>query len=227
MFYIKTFIGIIFQVSLFALFLLLPAPTWYWSDAIFLLGSYFLINVITSFWICAYYPASMEARLEFDFKRQPKKDKIATSIIILALALALNFITVDVFYLHIFKTPTPMSKYIGLAIFLSGYTVIVFTMIQNEFAQPVVNIQDERNQMLVDTGLYSYVRHPMYTGIMFFFSGIGLWLGSVFMATIGTIILMLAFIPRILIEEETLSGELNGYEAYLQRVKYRIIPKVY
>jgi len=67
----------------------------------------------------------------------------------------------------------------------------------------------------------------MYTGLMFFFAGIGLWLGSIFMATIGTIILMLAFIPRILIEEETLSGELNGYAAYLQRVKYRIIPKVY
>ena len=120
-----------------------------------------------------------------------------------------------------------MAKYLGLAIFVIGYSIILCTMVQNEFAQSVVNIQDERNQMLVDTGLYSYVRHPMYTGIMFFFSGIGLWLGSIFMATIGAIILMLAFIPRILIEEETLSGELNGYEAYLQRVKYRIIPRVY
>jgi protein-S-isoprenylcysteine O-methyltransferase Ste14 len=227
MLYIKTFIGIIFQVSLLALFLLLPAPTWYWYDAIFWSGFYFLINVITSFWICAYYPASMEARLEFNFKRQPRKDKIATSIIILAIALALNFITVDVFYLHIFEAPTPMAKYLGLAISVIGYTIILFTIVQNEFAQSVVNIQDERNQMLVDTGLYSYVRHPMYTGFMFFFAGIGLWLDSIFMATIGTIILMLAFIPRILIEEETLSGELNGYAAYLQRVKYRIIPKVY
>jgi len=227
MLYIKTFIGIIFQVSLLTLFLLLPAPTWYWYDAIFLSGFYFLINVITSFWICAYYPASMEARVEINFKRQPKKDKIATSIIILAMALALNFITVDVFYLHIFEAPTPMAKYLGLAIFVIGYSIILCTMVQNEFAQSVVNIQDERNQMLVDTGLYSYVRHPMYTGLMFFFSGIGLWLGSIFMATIGAIILMLAFIPRILIEEETLSGELNGYEAYLLKVKYRIIPKVY
>ena len=227
MLYIKTFIGIIFQILLFALLLLLPAPTWYWSDAIFLLGFYFLINLITSFWICAYYPASMEARLEFDFKRQPTKDKMASSIIILALGLFLNSITVDVFYLNIFKAPTFMAHYIGLAIVLFGYTIILFTMVQNKFAQSVVNIQDERNQILVDTGLYSYVRHPMYTGLMFFFAGIGLWLGSIFMATIGTIILMLAFIPRILIEEETLSGELDGYAAYLQRVKYRIIPKVY
>ena len=120
-----------------------------------------------------------------------------------------------------------MAKYLGLVIFVIGYSIILFTMIQNEFAQSVVNIQDERNQMLVDTGLYSYIRHPMYTGFMLFFAGLGLWLGSIFMATIGTIILMLAFIPRIWIEEETLSRELDGYEAYLQRVKYRIIPKVY
>ena len=227
MLYIKTFIGVIFQVLLLALLLLVLAPTWYWSDAIFLLGFYFLINVTTSFWICAYYPASMEARLEFDFKRQPKKDKIATSIIILALGLALNFITVDVFYLNIFEAPTSMTKYIGLVIFLFGYTIIIFSMVQNKFAQSVVNIQDERNQILVDTGLYGYIRHPMYTGLMFLFSGISLWLSSIFMATIGTIILMLAFIPRILIEEETLSNELDGYETYLQRVKYRIIPRVY
>jgi len=227
MLYIKTLIGIVFQVLSLALFLLLPAPTWYWFDAIFWSGFYFLINVITSFWICAYYPASMEARLEFNFKRQPKKDKLATSIIIIAVALALNFITVDVFYLNIFETPTPTAKYLGLAIFVIGYAIIFFTMVQNKFAQSVVNIQDERNQLLVDTGLYSHVRHPMYTGIMFWFAGMALWLGSVFMATIGTIILMLAFIPRILIEEETLSEELDGYKAYLQRVQYRIIPRVY
>ena len=118
MLYIKTFIGIVFQVSLLALFLLLPAPTWYWHDAIFWSGFYFLINVITSFWICTYYPASMEARLESNFKRQPKKDKMATSIIILAIALALNFITVDVFYLNIFEAPAPMAKYLGLVIFV-------------------------------------------------------------------------------------------------------------
>ena len=70
MLYLKTFLGIIFQVSLFGLFLLLPAPNWYWPDAFIWLVFYFLLNLITSFWICAYYPESMEARLESDFKKQ-------------------------------------------------------------------------------------------------------------------------------------------------------------
>ena len=227
MLYLKTFIGIIFQVALFGLFLLLPAPTGYWLDAIYWIGFYFVINLITSFWICAFYPKSMEARLNSDFKRQPKQDKMATTIILLAIALGLNTISVDVFYLNIFEAPGPVLKYIGLAVFLIGYTIILLTMIQNEFAESVVNIQEERNQVLIETGLYSTIRHPMYSGFMLFFSGTALWMGSIFMATIGTVILMMAFIPRILIEEQTLELELAGYTAYLDRVKYRIIPKIY
>ena len=227
MLYLKTFIGIIFQVTLFGLFLLLPAPNWYWPDAFIWLVFYFLLNLITSFCICAYYPESMEARLESNFKNQPKNDRMATAIIIIGIALALNMIAVDVFYLNIFETPKEGSHLLGLAIFTLGYVIILFSMIQNEFAQSVVNIQDERDQVLVDTGLYSFIRHPMYTGFMFFISGMALWLGSLFMATLGTLILMSAFIPRMIIEEQTLASELDGYEDYLKRVKYRLLPKIF
>jgi len=64
-------------------------------------------------------------------------------------------------------------------------------------------------------------------GFMFFFSGVALWLGSLFMATLGTLILMSAFIPRMIIEEQTLASELEGYEDYLKRVKYRLLPKIF
>ena len=227
MLYLKTFLGIIFQVTLFGLFLLLPAPNWFWSDAIVWMVFYFLLNLITSFWICAYYPESMEARLESNFKKQPKNDKIATAIIVTGIALALNMIAVDVFYLNIFEPLKEGSNLFGLAVFILGYVFILLTMIQNEFAQSVVNIQDERNQILVDTGLYSFVRHPMYMGFMFFFSGIAFWLGSLFMATVGTLLLMCAFIPRMIIEEQTLANELEGYDNYLKRVKYRLLPKIF
>ena len=123
MLYLKTFLGIIFQVSLFGLFLLLPAPNWYWPDAFIWLVFYFLLNLITSFWICAYYPESMEARLESDFKKQPKNDKIATAIIIIGIALALNMIAVDVFYLNIFEAPKEDNHLLGLAIFTLGYVL--------------------------------------------------------------------------------------------------------
>jgi len=169
----------------------------------------------------------MEARLEYNFEKQPKKDRLATIILLLGIALALNCITVDVFYLNVFARPSFFIKALGLGIFSFGYGIIILTMIQNKFAQSVTNIQDKRNHVVVDQGLYSLVRHPMYTGFMFFFSGVALWLGSIFMASIGTIILMTCFIPRINIEEETLAKELDGYSTYLQKIKYRILPKIY
>ena len=49
MLYLKTFIGIIFQVTLIGLFLLLPAPNWYWPDAFIWLVFYFLLNLIPRF----------------------------------------------------------------------------------------------------------------------------------------------------------------------------------
>jgi protein-S-isoprenylcysteine O-methyltransferase Ste14 len=40
----------------------------------------------------------------------------------------------------------------------------VRTVRENAFAAPVVKHQDERRQTVIDTGVYSVVRHPMYKG---------------------------------------------------------------
>ncbi|HJL80666.1 MAG TPA: isoprenylcysteine carboxylmethyltransferase family protein, partial [Gammaproteobacteria bacterium] len=98
---------------------------------------------------------------------------------------------------------------------------------QNEFAQSVVNIQDDRNQVLIDKGLYAVVRHPMYLGLLVWLFGMSLWLGSIATALFGNAILFLALLPRILIEEKTLAINLEGYEDYMDRVQSRIIPQIF
>ena len=100
-------------------------------------------------------------------------------------------------------------------------------MIQNEFAQPIVNVQEDRGHVLVDSGLYASVRHPMYSFYLTAMSGMALWLGSIFTATVGTLLLLLALLPRILVEEDTLKNDLDGYADYMERVPYRLIPKVF
>ena len=98
---------------------------------------------------------------------------------------------------------------------------------QNAYAEPIVEIQEDRGQVLIDTGLYAHVRHPMYSGALIFFPGVALWLGSIFTATFGAVFLMLVFLPRIFIEEKTLKNGLKGYEDYMKRVRSRIIPKLF
>jgi protein-S-isoprenylcysteine O-methyltransferase Ste14 len=122
------------------------------------------------------------------------------------------------------SAPTLLARLVGLGLAQVGLILMFVTMVQNEFAQPVVSIQEDRGHVLVDTGLYGRVRHPLYTSFLIWFCGAALWLGSVMMASFGTGILMLALWPRILIEESTLKRDLDGYADYMRRVKHRIIP---
>jgi protein-S-isoprenylcysteine O-methyltransferase Ste14 len=96
----------------------------------------------------------------------------------------------------------------------------------NTFLSPLVRIQAERGQHVVDTGVYGFVRHPMYLGAILVFAGGALLLGSVS----G---LLLAFalagllVARIFGEEKLLTRGLEGYREYLQKVRYRLVPHVW
>src|SRR5271157_3473819 len=48
----------------------------------------------------------------------------------------------------------------------------------NTFASPLVRIQSERGQHVIDTGVYGFVRHPMYLGANLLFVSGALLLGS-------------------------------------------------
>ena len=97
----------------------------------------------------------------------------------------------------------------------------------NEFAETTVNIQEERGQRVIETGIYSMIRHPMYTGFIFFITGVNIWLGTYLSLLLSLVFLAIALKSRISIEEKTLLKDLNGYDEYCRKVKYRIIPYLF
>ena len=78
---------------------------------------------------------------------------------------------------------------------------------ENAFAAPVVKHQKERQQRVIDSGVYSVVRHPIYAGAVLLLVGMPLWLKSYAAAVLASVpIGVLAL--RILLEEQFLRREL-------------------
>ncbi|HTZ96559.1 MAG TPA: isoprenylcysteine carboxylmethyltransferase family protein [Terriglobales bacterium] len=96
----------------------------------------------------------------------------------------------------------------------------------NTYASQMVRIQSERGQHVVDTGVYGLVRHPMYLGASLWFVGGALLLGSVCGLLAGLALVGL-LVVRIFGEEKLLTRELQGYQDYREKVRYRLIPHVW
>lgn len=107
-----------------------------------------------------------------------------------------------------------------------GLYMFHIVMVTNTYATTVVRVQSERDHKVISTGPYAFVRHPMYTGAVFYFLGIALLLGSWGAVAIAAILAAL-FAVRAVWEEETLKAELDGYAAYAERVRSRLIPWVW
>ena len=119
----------------------------------------------------------------------------------------------------------PIFITIGAAIaFLLAYLLYAEVLRENTYLSRTIEIQE--NQKVIDTGLYGIVRHPMYSATVLLFLAIPLVLGSLISFVI---FLVYPFIiaARIKNEEMLLAKELEGYRAYQEKVRYKLIPFVW
>ena len=98
-------------------------------------------------------------------------------------------------------------------------------MKQNTYTSRTVEIQE--GQKLIDSGLYSIIRHPMYLFGLIVICSMPLILGSVYAFIPLMIFGPLLFIIRLLNEEKVLKDNLIGYKEYMKIVRYRLIPFVW
>ena len=227
MLWVKTFFGILFQTALLAIFLYLPALRLNWPDALLFLAIHFLITILASAYLLIVKPASIEARMNYDSETQPKEDRLATVLMLSAIVVGLSLAPIDIFHLNLSSNFEGNTKNIGLAIYILGMLFVMASMNANEFAETTVTIQEARGQKVIDTGIYSIVRHPMYTGFIFFITGVNVWLGTYLSLFLSLTFLAIALRSRIKIEEKTLLDDLEGYEDYCKKVKARLIPYLF
>jgi protein-S-isoprenylcysteine O-methyltransferase Ste14 len=125
-------------------------------------------------------------------------------------------------------TPAPPVglRAVGGALLCASALLLFRSFHDNTFLSPLVRVQTERKQRVVSTGVYGFVRHPMYLGAVLMFAGAPLLLGSATALAIAAMMTLLLAV-RIVGEERVLAGELEGYEEYRKRVRYRLLPPVW
>ena len=118
------------------------------------------------------------------------------------------------------------ALYIGAAIVAVMSIFGTWAMIENEHFEQFVRIQTDRKHRVVTSGPYRIVRHPGYAGSVLGALGVPLMLGSwwTFAPAGGAVLL---FIIRTALEDQTLRKELEGYEAYAQRTRFRLLPGIW
>jgi len=124
-----------------------------------------------------------------------------------------------------FQSPAGSFHFSGLRFTSRAGGIMPLAMKVNPFAVPVVRLQEERHQRVIDTA-YAVVRHPMYAGFVPMVVGPALWLGS-YMAASLAIVPITVLAVRSVFEERFPKRELKGYDAYAEKVRYRLIPFVW
>lgn len=117
-------------------------------------------------------------------------------------------------------------KTAGLVLVAAGGWLTNRAVAANRFFSALVRIQRDRGHTVVDSGPYRVVRHPGYAGSIIHMPGAALALGSLWGLAVVAIVTAV-IVVRTSLEDRTLRAELDGYEAYAQRVRFRLVPGIW
>ena len=210
----------------FTLALFLPAGTVAWPTGWIYVAVSFILGIGMTAWLVRYDPELLAERLTGLLRADQKKwDKVFVPILAVSFFAWLAVMGLDAARFRWSDMPMWL-QIIGSVIWLISYYVFYLTFRENTYLSPAVRIQKERGQKVVSTGPYRHIRHPMYAGFGLYLLGTALILGS-WLGVASGLLLIAAVARRAVFEERMLQQELPGYDEYMTKVRYRLIPGVW
>ena len=202
------------------LLIFLPAGTLAYTYGWLLIGLLFGPMLIAGFVMLAKSPEFLKKRLDAKEKQAAQKGVVAFS----GLMFIAGFVVAGLDFRFDWSAMPIWVVITASALFLVAYALYAEVMRENAYLSRTIKV--EEGQIVVDTGMYGIVRHPMYAVTILLFLMIPLVLGSWYA------LIAFGFYPAIIVirlkdEEELLTRELPGYAEYKQKVKYRIIPFIW
>ncbi|OBJ87067.1 methyltransferase family protein [Mycobacterium asiaticum] len=207
----------------FGMVVFYPAGTLrYWQGWVFV-AIFAVASLVPSAYLARTNPAALQRRMHAGPRAETRT--VQKFIIVGAFAALFALMALSALDHRFGWSAVPAAvTVLGDVMVAVGLSIAMLTIIQNNYAAATVTV--EAGQPVVSTGLYGFVRHPMYFGNLILMFGIPLALGS-YWGLVVFVPAVLVLVFRILDEERALVAGLNGYRDYTHRVPYRLVPHVW
>jgi len=221
---IKLFLSAIFKfllgVLLVGLLIFLPAGSFSYYNGCILMIVLFVPMFFAGIIMMIKNPDLLKSRLNAKEKQKDQDLVVKLS----GLMFIIGFVIAGLGYRFNWYTLPKSVVIIATVVFLFAYVLYAVVLKQNTYLSRTIEVS--QNQKVVDTGLYSVVRHPMYSATLLLFLSMPLILGSVY-SFIIFLVYPFIIIKRLNGEEKFLEKELEGYTEYKQKTKYKLIPFIW
>ena len=131
------------------------------------------------------------------------------------LFVGIQFLLLTLFFTPFFRISFPsivFLKYPGAVISITGFLIILIAILQlNKNLTPFPT--PKQGGSLIKTGLYKYIRHPIYTGVFLATLGLGFFNNSLWQLCISVVLLIL-FYFKSSYEESLLIEKYEDYKKY-------------
>lgn len=207
-------------VALLGLLIFLPAGTFAYWQGWLLMAILFIPMFVAGLVMMKKNPELLKKRLNAKEEEKEQKQVILLSGLMFLAA----FILAGLNFRFRWFLLSDGAVWVGAVIFLISYGLYAEVLRENTYLSRTIEVQEE--QQVIDTGLYGVVRHPMYAATLILFLSM-----PVVLASPLSFLVMLLYIPiiskRMKNEEEVLKQGLKGYDDYMKKVKYRVIPFIW
>ena len=209
-----------FGLVVIALLLFLPAGTLRYWNAWLLIGILFVPMFFAGIVMMLRNPELLKKRLN----AKENEDEQKTVILLSGIMFLAAFVVAGLNHRFGWIVMPRWTVIAAACVFLAAYLMYAEVLRENVYLSRTVEVQE--HQKVIDTGLYGVVRHPMYAATVFLFLSMGLVLGSPI-----SFVILLFYLPiiakRIRNEEAVLAQGLDGYQAYKEKVRYKVIPFIW
>ena len=217
---LRILLNCLLALFFFGLPLFLSAGTFNFWNAWLFLALFEVPFLVILIFLALNNPTLAEKRLQGN--EQEKPQRLIMALLIASAIVMLVVAGID-YREHWSHVPLVIIL-ISAVLVIAGFTLLFFVMKENSYASRVIEIQED--QKLIDTGLYGIVRHAMYLAFLIVFVFAAMVLGSWY-ALIPAFCIPILVTFRIRDEEKQLLAGLKGYDEYLRKVRYRLIPFIW